>query len=376
MTRFGRIRSVLAALGGVLLPAGDVLAQFPTTVMLEELDGANGFVVRGVEYNQFADTLAAIGDVNADGVVDLASGKSGLQWYPDCYCVETPGMAHVIFGHRGVGGGGLWTVDDLDATTGIHVPEIGFRTCHGNVSGAGDFNDDGIDDFLVSACCSSGGGWWYSGETYVIYGGRGVAGAGVFDVGALDGTNGFAMYGATAQMTLGARMAPAGDLNGDGVDDIMFGNVVATVDGKIHVGQVYVLWGGRGLGASGAFYMKDWTPEVGLIINGMHESGVAGYSLAPLGDFDGDGVDDFAVAVVWQQHTVTGADYGSLHVVFGRRMGDADLDLADIGPMQVCFHRLVEGDVPDECHPFDFDRDNDVDQADHAAFAAALTGPQ
>jgi len=541
-------------------------AQFPTSVLAKELDGTNGFIVRGVEYNQFAGTLAALGDVNADGVPDLASGNIGQWAYEGCYCYETPGLVHAILGRPDIARDGLWSVDDLDPTSGIHIPEIGFRTCHGNVSGAGDFNNDGVEDFLVSANCSSPGGLWWAGECYVLYGAAAVGGIGTLDVGALSGTNGFVVYGATPDMGIGARMAAAGDFNGDGVDDIMFGNVSATVDGMVHAGQVYVIWGGRGLGDSGAFYMKDWTPRTGLIINGRAPLGYAGQRVAPLGDFNGDGyddiiiaaslddppgesyvvyggpglpahgildladldgtngfalrlaeqqeggsrvagpgdvngdgyadaatnaevgvpfifggpdvapgglfdlgtldgtngfvilteggyggagepayagdlnadgyaeiavrvlptyivmggpdvgssgkvvvnqpdgrnvfrfdtwlsrehtgvgdvnadgIDDFAATITWEQHAKTGADYGTLYVLFGRRMGDADLDadldLADTARMQTCFQRLIEGDVPDECHPFDFDRDNDVDQADHAAFAAALTGPQ
>jgi len=566
MTTRRSLRQASAIVVLACCPWQTASAQFATSVVMEELDGVNGFIIRGVEYGQFAVSLAGLGDVNADGASDVGSGHIGQWAYDDCYCQETPGMVHAIFGGPTVARDGLWCIDELDSATGIHVPEIGFRTCHGNVAAAGDFNNDGVDDFLASANCSSPGGLWWAGECYVIYGGSGVAGDGSLDVGALDGGNGFVIYGATPDMGTGARMAPAADFNGDGVDDIMFGNVSATVEGKVHAGQVYVLWGGRGLGDSGVFHMQDWSPRVGLIINGKFELGYAGQRVAPLGDFNGDGwddiiigasvqtppgesyvvyggpglpghgvldladldgsngfvlrapagekggmrvagpgdvngdgyaeaatygesgvpvvfggpavapdgvlelgsldgtngfvilteggygsasepayagdlnadgyaevavrvvptyivlggpqvgssgkvvvnqpdgrnvfkvdtlatrnhsgvgdvngdgIDDFASTVIWEQHFWTGVDYGTLYVLFGRRMGDADLDadldLADIGRMQVCFHRLVEGDVPDECHPFDFDRDNDVDQADHAAFAAALTGPQ
>ena len=60
------------------------LAQFPAHLDDDELNGTNGFVIVGYLAEEFGASVAGIGDVNADGIDDFASGRQGLPYDPHC----------------------------------------------------------------------------------------------------------------------------------------------------------------------------------------------------------------------------------------------------------------------------------------------------
>ena len=90
------------------------------------------------------------------------------------------------------------------------------------MSTAGDVNGDGIDDLLIGAHYADPNGG-NSGASYVVFGGTGLGSGGNLDSSALDGTNGFRLSGAAAYDNSGRAVSTAGDVNGDGVDDLLIG---------------------------------------------------------------------------------------------------------------------------------------------------------
>ena len=88
-----------------------------------------------------------------------------------------------------------------------------------SVSSAGDINGDGVDDIIVGAYGPDYGGD-YSGAAYVIFGKAG--GFADIDLAALDPTDGFRIDGAIYD-AYAAAVSSAGDINGDGFDDIIVG---------------------------------------------------------------------------------------------------------------------------------------------------------
>ena len=101
-----------------------------------------------------------------------------------------------------------------------------------NVADAGDFNGDGIGDFLVSS------NHYGDGEIYVVFGQ--VDGPTSFDLGSIDGTNGVRITPNNVQNLpdagnsfvygLGVFADGIGDINGDGIDDIVVGGRTAAYD--------------------------------------------------------------------------------------------------------------------------------------------------
>ena len=110
------------------------------------------------------------------------------------------------------------------------------------------------------------------GGAYVIFG-KNTATAGPFpavlEVSALNGTNGFVMYGVTANDFTGIASA-AGDINGDGYDDIITETGYADPNGITDAGQSYVVYGRPSFGAS---------LELASLLAANGGDGSAGYAL-------------------------------------------------------------------------------------------------
>ena len=139
----------------------------------------------------------------------------------------------------------------------------------GSVSPAGDFNADGFGDFLVGARTDTAGGV-NAGRAFLYFGGP-----------APDPTPGLTFTGGPYDL-LGCSVAAAGDLNGDGFDDIAIGAARCSAVAN-EAGRVYIYFGGKD---------PDASPDV--ILNGALNERF-GTSVAGLGDFNGDGFDDLAV---------------------------------------------------------------------------------
>ena len=90
-----------------------------------------------------------------------------------------------------------------------------------SVSEVGDFNGDGIDDFIIGAS-SAGAGFSFIGESYLIFGDNGGLGASL-DLSSLNGSNGVVINGIDPFDFAGFNVSGAGDINGDGLDDVIIG---------------------------------------------------------------------------------------------------------------------------------------------------------
>ena len=115
----------------------------------------------------------------------------------------------------------------------------------GPVSSAGDVNGDGYDDLIIGAFRADPNGNDNAGETYVIYGGASAPGTGgVLDLSDLDGSNGFTLIGIDAGDLSGTSVSSAGDVNGDGYDDLIIGAEGADPNGDSGAGETYIVYGG------------------------------------------------------------------------------------------------------------------------------------
>ncbi len=108
-----------------------------------------------------------------------------------------------------------------------------------SVSSAGDVNGDGIDDLIVGVPAGDDGGF-NAGEAYVLYAGTGLAN---IDLTGLAADQGFIIQGDKRGDLAGRSVSSAGDVNGDGFDDLIVG-VPAGDDGGFNAGEAYVIYGG------------------------------------------------------------------------------------------------------------------------------------
>jgi hypothetical protein len=112
-----------------------------------------------------------------------------------------------------------------------------------SVSHAGDINCDGIDDLIIGATKADPDGKSDAGESYVVFGSTTVGASGTLELSSLDGSNGFVINGIDEYKQSGWSVSHAGDINHDGIDDLIIGVPLADANGNILVGQSYVVFG-------------------------------------------------------------------------------------------------------------------------------------
>ncbi len=178
-----------------------------------------------------------------------------------------------------------------------------------SVSAAGDFDGDGLADLFVGAPGADTGGA-DSGAAYVFFGPvSGTMSVGVADV---------ILPGAGAGDGAGYSVAPAGDFDGDGFDDVLVG-AWSNDDGGTDAGAAYLVrgpsTGTRDLGAAD------------LVLVGETAGDQAGLAVGSAGDVDGDGNGDVLVGA-WGADG-GGAYSGAAYLVLGPRWGTVDLGSSD-----------------------------------------------
>ena len=161
----------------------------------------------------------------------------------------------------------------------------------------GDVNGDAIDDFLVTSPSSSVNPPVYS-QAYLIFG-RSDGFPAALDLNTLTGTTGYVINGREAGDNLGNAGGGAGDLNGDGIPDLVLGAQTADPSSdRVSAGQVYVLFGGSSNLAAldvadgaqdGSIDLAQLNGINGFTINGTATSAYAGYSVDAAGDVNHDG---------------------------------------------------------------------------------------
>ena len=163
---------------------------------------------------------------------------------PDPAGRKDAGVSYVVFGDT-EGFDATIDVTDLDGSNGFalngakNFDKAGYR-----VGGAGDVNGDGIADLMVGAFGLDGNGD-RSGSTYIVYGDTDGNHPNI-DFRTIDGDfDGFRLDGVKKLDRSGVALRRAGDVNGDGYADVIIGASSAMRDGKNHVGEAYVVFGGE-----------------------------------------------------------------------------------------------------------------------------------
>ncbi len=108
------------------------------------------------------------------------------------------------------------------------------------VSGAGDVNGDGLADVIVGAQWADPGGNSAAGESYVVFGKADGTAVDLADVAA--GSGGFVINGIDAADDSGRSVSGAGDVNGDGLADVIVGAFGGDPAGNSDAGESYVVF--------------------------------------------------------------------------------------------------------------------------------------
>ena len=264
---------------------------------LSNLNGTNGFKLDGEGVNEISgNTIASIGDINADGYADLFIGAP--------YYNANIGRSYVVFGAPGVGSSGLLPLSSLNGINGFKVDgEI--NDLSGVSASASDINGDGQFDLIIGAGNHSNA----IGRCYVVFGGSGIGGNGLLALSSLNGVNGFTVDGEMPGSWSGNSLSVIGDINDDGYSDFIIG----AVNYNSATGRSYVVFGGPGVGSSGSFALSSLNGVNGFKIDGENSGDSSGAS-ANAGDINGDGRVDLLIGAYTYPG---GSGKGRIYAVFG-----------------------------------------------------------
>lgn len=214
----------------------------------------------------------------------------------------------------------------------------------------GDFNDDGLDDLLIGAPKADGpdNSREDAGEAYVILGS--ASPASTLDL--AETSPALTVYGAAARENLGFTVA-AGDVNGDGVADMLVGARFASRQGLPSAGKAIVIFGGPALGGN----VDTAQSQQDVTIIGAESGDILSIALGS-GDVNGDGTDDLILGASGgggPDNTRRGA--GEVHVIIGSPELAGEIDLAETPADFIVYGATEEDNLPNRVAAADLDGD-------------------
>lgn len=220
---------------------------------VSSLNGTNGFSITGINTGDFTGKSVAAGDFNGDGKADVIIGA------PDAAPAGNilAGTVYVVFGHSNPWASSF-LLSGLDGTNGVRFDDPVIKQGTGSSVAAGDINGDGKADIVMGSQFPN----TPNSKAFIVFGkatwteaDHSLDAVGATH-GVIDGTQGFQANDiVTKHSSVGA-----GDLNGDGKDDVMVGTSAAAPGGRLAAGWTYVYFGQAQASWPTPFELSDLCP--------------------------------------------------------------------------------------------------------------------
>ncbi|WP_345145544.1 HYR domain-containing protein [Flavobacterium ginsengiterrae] len=279
------------------------------------LSGTNGLTIKGYSETSsgIGSTARNAGDINNDGIDDVIIGCPS---YREGFDYNT-GRVAVIFGKNLTFPSSI-QLETLSNPDGFTITNTGsYNNLGKSVAAAGDFNHDGIDDFILGIPGKNLTGKNSVGEAYVVFGRNTFPST--FTIESINASTGVIFQGTKEGSEFGFNVEGIFDVNNDGKSDI----AISSKRGITYNGSVYIVFGGNT--ATGIVNEKTILNTVGYQIFDSYDgysTAFFGYDVAGIRDFNQDGKNDFILGYVRRDEYYW--DKGNAYIFYGEKMDRID----------------------------------------------------
>lgn len=284
--------------------------SFANVFSMQNFNSSDGFIIQKqkTDLDNNFNVLGGAGDINNDGYNDIIITGTN----------STDNQVFIIFGKSNFTF--MSSLNDI-ADTKITIDYNNDKSFGYAVGGIGDINNDNIDDFIITSPWDNTNLYDDSnGIAYIVFGKEAFPSQINLSLNPLDGSNGFVIVGSYQDSGLGVLFSPAGDINKDGINDILIKNsqtiCVPGDGGGTTWPNNYIIFGKESFEPS--INIFGVTENLGINIASTDGSKKSGYS--PIGDIsssdiNNDGYDDIIIGVPFKSFATSNSEEGEVFII-------------------------------------------------------------